>query len=225
MNTIEIIESVVEDIRYSANITNIVDNADGTYTVLTAETEDLVNGDYITIAGTTGFNGQYKISSLVTDTSFNITKTTGTVIPGPFGTWTANSPYFMKGRWSEITRELSDKASSTIYKNQRFELICLIIPFSESKKRKKASPEIEVDLSIYFFTETDDNKNTDWRYTNKFPVLEALEIRFINELKKYIIGEMDVESEWNPHMEGRAYVFTSPVDAWRDTMDVRLYKC
>ena len=101
----------------------------------------------------------------------------------------------------------------------------MIIPFSQSKNRKKSNPEIELSLDIYFFTETDDTKDTDWRYTNKYPVLEALEEKFINELKKYTIGDMDVDEEWNPHMEGRAYVFTSPVDAWRDSLNVRLYKC
>jgi len=223
MNTIEIIESIVENIRDTASITNIVDNTDGTYTV-TAVSVYLENNQYVTIAGTVGFNGQYKVS-LVTTLNFKITKTAGTAIPVTFGTYTANAPYFMKGRWSEITRELADKADSSTYMNQRFDLICLIIPFSENKDRKKANPELDLNLEIFFFTETDDSEDTDWRYTNKFPVLEALEIRFINELKKYVIGEMDVESEWNPMMEGRAFVFTSPVDAWRDSMNVRLYKC
>lgn len=236
MNTIQIIEDVVEDIRETASITNIVDNADGTYTVSTADTGTLANNDYVTITGTTGFNSAdldntdansagYKISSLVTNTSFDITKTTGTAIPGTFGDWTANAPYFMKGRWTEITRLLTDKDGSVKFRKQKFPLICLIIPISETKDRQKANPEIETNLTVYFFVETKEDKDTDWRFTNKYSTLETLEELFIKELKKYVIGDMDVEQEWNPHMDGTAYVFTTPVDAWRDIMDVRLYKC
>ncbi len=75
MNLIKIIQTTVENIRDTASITNIVDNADGTYTV-TADSKDLVNTDYVKIENTIGFNNDnYKISS-VTGTTFNITKVT-----------------------------------------------------------------------------------------------------------------------------------------------------
>lgn len=227
MNTIQIIQDVVEDIRETASITGITDNGDGTYTVLTADTKSIENGDYVTIAGTIGFNdANWKITSLVANTSFNITKATGTAIPGTFGTWTANAPYFMKGRWTEITRELIDKGESVKYRKQRLPLICLIIPLSESKDRKKTVQEIETDLTIFFFVETDETEDTDWRYDNNFATLETLETLFIKKLKQYVVDKtMDVEQEWNPHMSGREYVFATPVDAWRDSMTIKLYKC
>ena len=216
MNIIEIIETTVENMRDSATITNIVDNANGTYTV-TAPPKNLSNTDYVTIASTTGFNAQYKISS-VSGTGFNITKATGTAIPGSFGTYTANGPYFMKGRWSEITRELIDKGESQTYKGQRFPLIVLLIPieFEEDKKKNTTIKDVS-GLTIYYFIETDGTKNTDWRYTNLYSTLETLSESFNTEFKKAVIGEMIGSSEWNPHMDGRAYVFTSPVDAWVDT--------
>jgi hypothetical protein len=226
MNIIQIIEDIVDAIRDTASITNITDNANGTYTVLTSDTKELANNDYVSILNTTGFTASnYKISSLVEDTSFNITKTAGTAIPASFGTWKANAPYHMRDRWSNITRELADKAQTTTYRNQRFPLIALIIPVASTKNRRKANPEIDATLEIYFFVETDERKNTEWRLDNTYSVLEALEIKFINELKKYVIEDMEVEEEFNPHMEGRQYVFTSPVDAWRDSMTVKIYKC
>lgn len=218
MNVIDIIETTVDNIRYTKSITNIVDNANGTYTVSTSDTKDLANGDYVQILNTTGFTASnYKISSLVTDTSFNITKAAGTAIPGTFGTWKANAPYFMKGRWTEITRELIDKSQSSTYRKQRFDLITLILPIQSSQDYKRDQLTKDVpSLEIYFFTPTDERKNTDWRVDNTYPILEALRNRFNDEFKIVVIGEMDIEDEFNPHMDGRAYVFSEPVDAWVD---------
>jgi hypothetical protein len=218
MNIIETIETVVQNIRKTAVITGITDNADDTYTVTTANTYDLSNNDYITIASTTGFNGSnYKISNVVTNTSFDISKTKGTAIPGSFGTWTANAPYFMKGRWTEITKDLIDKADSSTYMNQRFPLIVLIIPieFTEDKKRDEGLIDVS-GLEIYYFVESDDTKTTDEKYTATYSTLESMSETFNTEFKRVVLGDMFASSEWNPVMDGRAYVFSSPVDAWID---------
>lgn len=211
---ISIIENTVERMREYATITNIVDNANGTYTV-TADPESLTDNDYITITNTTGFNNDYRVSS-VTGTGFNITQTTGTAIPGSFGIWTAKAPYFMADRLTEITRILTDKAQdNTALRYQRFPLIVLIIPvgFTEDEKAKTGIIETE-SFDIYFFVETEGDSDNDARRTLNYSTLETLSDLFNKELSYTVTNDMLVRKEWNPDTEGREYIFTEPVDAW-----------
>jgi hypothetical protein len=222
MHIIEIIGTLVDRMRETAAITNIVDNTDGTYTI-TADPKTLANGDYVTITGTVGFNNPtdqtdvnsagYMISN-VTSTTFDITKTSGTAIPGTFGTWKANEPYFEYGRWIEVDQELAQKEGSTKYRSQLFDLVYLQIPITETRDRTNVnSKQLEVSLKMYFFTETEDDENTKWRNDNKKQQLLTLEGNFLLKLKGIANSEIISDLTWVPFDTGIEFRFSTPVDA------------
>lgn len=69
---------------YESTITSFTDNGGGSYTIFTSDTIYLIDGDSVSIG-----NVEYVISSLVANTSFNITAGTGETFDGVF----VYSPY------------------------------------------------------------------------------------------------------------------------------------
>lgn len=209
--TISILNSIVSNIRNSESITNIVDNLNGTYTI-TANVGYLRNLDFVTIADTTGFDGVYQISS-ITSSTFDITKATGTAIPLSFGTWTANAPYFQFSEWFEADRKLMEKGESSTYKFQKFPLVFLKLPVSESVISNVTNNYTINSFNLYIFVETDETKDTSWRNTNTMPELRELETRFVSQFRKYVVGAMNYTRTELFYDIGTANRFNSPVDA------------
>lgn len=173
---VDLIGDVVADMRDTASILSFTDNVDGTYTVLVTSTEDLADNDYVTISGTTNFNGSYKISSIVEDVSFVISKTTGIVTET--GTWTADSPYYLYGHLLEIVRRLGQKR----LEKKKYPLVILDMDFEEDK----GEPELYSvsDVTIYICNITNMNWEMEDRYTNNFKaVLRPLADSLIDKIK------------------------------------------
>jgi hypothetical protein len=221
MHIIEIIGELVDRIRDTAAISNIVDNGNGTYTI-TADPKDLSNDDYVSIFDTVGFNNPtdqtdvnsagYKISN-VTATGFNITKTSGTAIPATFGTYKANAPYYGHGYWIKEDRELAQKQGSNKYRDQMFPLIFLLEPVPETRQRLITSPrQLEAPIKIYFFIDTDENKNSDWSNDNNKPILLDLEDKFMRQLRRISNDEIESTLLWIPFDSGVEFRFVTPVD-------------
>lgn len=212
MYTIGIISEIVDSLRERYAISNIIDNLNGTYTVLTGQTYGLQNGDFVTISDTPGFNQSFEISVLIANTSFNITLATGIAIPITFGQWKANAPYFYFSEWKEADRKLMEKGESFVYRFQRFPMIFLLLPITETDS-KHLIHDFEIDkLNIYFFTQTDEKKDSIWREINTFPELRILETKFNNQFQKYITTALEKQRTEMFFDTGEKYRFTAPVD-------------
>jgi hypothetical protein len=130
-----------------------------------------------------------------------------------------DTPYFMKGSWDEITRKLDEKSQdNTELRYQRFPLIVLIIPVTYTEDFKANTGILDADpFDIYYFVETRGDKDTDWRYTENYQTLKDLSDLFNREFQKVVTNEMEITRSFNPHLEGREYIFNTPVDAWVDS--------
>ena len=178
---LEVLSDIVDAMRDTSTITNIVDNGNGTYTIHTLSIEDIADGDYITIEDTTGFDGEdYLISSVnSTNITFNISLATGVTIPDNFGTWKANKPYFYFDTWLGNANDMLINNLLPVKINQKFPQIFIVIPFSLEERQQYK----EGNIFIYFIEENQENKTQQWRLDNIFiPVLNPLLADFKEKL-------------------------------------------
>jgi len=103
MHIINIVEETVENIRQTADITNIIDNNNGSYNIY-ADTSELIINDYVTISDTENFNGEHKVIS-IEPTYFNILLESGKNII-TIGLLTLNRPYFHYAKFDELANWL-----------------------------------------------------------------------------------------------------------------------
>ena len=168
IHIIDIISEVVDSLRDAAVITGITDNLDNTYTITTSDTGELANDDYINITDTLGYNfDTWKVSNLVTDTSFDISnqvQETGIAIPLTFGVWKSNKPYFHFEKFQGEANFLTLLNKDPDYRFQKFPLIFLLLDITEERTKTN----INTNLTLYFITKTDATKQASWRHTNTF---------------------------------------------------------
>ena len=164
----DLFNTVINSMRDTYSFTGISLVSEGLYKVSTLNTKSLVNGNYITISGASNWNGQYKISSVVLNTSFNIEKE-GTIVTQS-GTWTANKPYFKYGHLTEITTMLSEKDKSENYQYQKYPLIVLLLDIPE---KKGINPIIysEISVRIWICTPTRKEYTSELRTANSFKLV------------------------------------------------------
>ena len=160
---VDLIGDVVSDMRDTSSILSFTDNADGTYTVYISDSKDLSDGNYLTISGTTNFNGCYKTSNLVEDVSFDISKTSGYATDT--GTWTADAPYYLYGHLLDVVKNLGVIS----LEKKKYPLIILDMDFEEDKG--EAEIYSVADVNIYICNITDPNWSMDTRYTNNFKAI------------------------------------------------------
>jgi hypothetical protein len=180
-----LIKEIIEGMRYYSSITCFT-AVTGGYRISTPDTKDLSNGDYVTISGTTNFDGEYCISSLVKDTSFVIEKT-GTYSTET-GVWTANKPYFIYGTIREVTNTLTEKDKSNTRKFQKYPLIVLLLDIDEEKGLLNVYSELECRMWICNTTnkEWTSEQRTDGNF---IPILLPIYERLMTELEssQYLI--------------------------------------
>lgn len=176
-----IISSVVDSMRDTYSITAFT-AVTGGYKVSTRNTKNLVAGDYVTISGNLNFNGEYRISSVVANVSFNIEKT-GTYVTGT-GTWTANKPYFIYGTINEMIGILTGKDKSNTYKFQKYPLIVLLLDIGE-ERGKETGIYCETDCRIWIANTTRKEWSSEKRTSDNFvPVLYPIYKNLIEYLEK-----------------------------------------
>jgi len=224
---VDLIRDVVADMRDTSSILSFTDNTDGTYTLLVLSTKDLADKHFITISSTTNFNGIYQISNLITDVSFDITKTAGIVTET--GTWTADAPYYDYGHRVNVVERLQKKTS--VY--SKFPLIILDLDFEEEKGEAEIYSEATV--SVFVCVDTSLNYSDVERYTNSFKAkLRPLADDFINK----IMASNDFDFEdydkvihtrtdrplWGVGGTGRntAHKLTTPTDAIEMQVDLKV---
>jgi hypothetical protein len=177
----DLFNAVIQSMRDTYTFTGIAIVSTGVYKVSTSDTKNLSDGDYVTISGTTNWNGQYRISGLVENVSFNIEKT-GTILTES-GTWTANAPYFKYGHLREITNMLSEKDKSENYKYQKYPLIVLLLDISE-KKGIDAIVYSEILVRVWICCNTRKEYTSESRTTNSFKaILQPIYDLFIQKLE------------------------------------------
>ena len=171
---------MVDLLRVYGTITDITDNEDDTYTVEvdslnTGEVHsvfDIANGDWITIASTTGFNDEWLISGLDDENlTFDISNPdyeTGISIPGSFGTWKANKPYFAFEKWPKEANVLEQLNKIANKQFQKFPLIFLLEDISTSEGNKGYYSQ--ANFNLFFIKDTEKNQPASWRLTNIFKV-------------------------------------------------------
>jgi hypothetical protein len=195
MSIYSFLESVTNNIRVTAKTRSFVDNGDGTFDVdLTTITSLKCNslvlavGDYVTITGDSLPDLQYKITA-INGTVITITQSAGFSFAG-YTDATANAPYFDYENWIGESNRLSEKTESTLYANQRFPLVFLLLN-QDSNTGENTAYETYNSLTLYFFTntETANNIRANWRVDNKFePILYPLKSAFMKELAKQASG-------------------------------------
>ena len=177
----DLFNSVINSMRDSNSFTGITLVSTGLYKVSTKNTKSLVNGDYITISGTTNWNGQYRINGLVTNVSFNIEKI-GT-ISTETGNWTSNKPYFKYGHLKEITNMLTEKDKSDTYKYQKYPLIVLLLDITENKATEPIIYS-EISVRLWICCNTRKDYTSESRTLNSFKtILQPIYDLFIQKVE------------------------------------------
>lgn len=212
------IETIIDSMREVHDIDSVTDNANGTYTVETALTTNLVNGQSITILGSSVFVDQYQIDSVIDDTSFILVKKFSesegltSIDPGLNVTetelqWKAKAPYFWHNRADKLNVRLDNLANSPI----KTPVIAVIETTGTFKKRAEFQNNTDSGKFNYVVSGIEmifaTNYKTDWvrsDYESIYSEMELLFFKFrktilalnsttsIVNLKSYEFGNVDL---------------------------------
>jgi hypothetical protein len=188
------IEAIVDSMRDTETITNIIDNSNNTYTISATDIQNIAINDYIQITGSGAVNDDnLRVTAIDSSlNTFTISLTSGKTI-STFGTWKANSPYFAFGYSKDVQKILLERGKSPKFARQRFPLIWLALGYDIDRTKKYPSWG-EVNLFIAFIKDTTLNANTADSYKNNIKgVLYPIYERFMDELQKNI-SDFIVES-------------------------------
>jgi hypothetical protein len=184
------ISDVVDLLRLTGNITDIVDNTDDTYTVTVDNLEsdydevfELNENDWITITGTPGFNYEWKVTN-ITASGFDISREgmeAGITIPGTYGEYKSNKPYFDYEKWPKEANKLTELNKLAYKRYQKFPLIFLLEDITQDES--VSGYYCSANLNIFFVTYTQQNKDAKWRLENKIKlILQPIYDNFIKAL-------------------------------------------
>ena len=199
-----IIGDVVEACKDMGSI-SIVETATGIYTCTIPEYELLLDNHYVTISGTTNFNGSFLISNL-TDTTFTINTTAG--FETEIGTYTAEFPYYTFEKWTGLTNILQDLTQNITTQPKRFPRLFLQLDISE--RYIKSYLYEANNINLFFVINSEQNKKSDWRLENTMEYLMKFYRLFYQNLKssKYTHLYFEIEHTRIKHY----YNFTQKTD-------------
>lgn len=182
IDIIKIISDLVAKMRTTGTIIDIADNNNNTYTLEVDNIDNIENNDVILIKTTTNFNGEFVVESLnATDKKFNIQFPKGKTI-ATLGTFEQITPQFHFNSWTGAQNEILQSVVNYVSDAKKFPCSLLLLDFEE----KFETPFVNYPkLSIYFFVQTQPEKDAAWRYANTIPVLDDLYKRFVEILSQY----------------------------------------
>lgn len=171
---------IVEAIRDTNPITNVVQNAANDY-VLTSN-NSLVENDRIQINNaTTGESFEDVLVKSATETSFTIS-TNINYDPANTYNYVANYPYFLDEEAIAANRILTGKNENNITKFQKYPLVLLIRPFAEDNTQ---SDYIRADLKVVIVNPTNQNYSFTQRKENNYnPVLEPIYLDLLRQMAR-----------------------------------------
>ena len=204
----EVIHNCVDAIRPTGTYTSY--SRHGKFLTIHSQ-NNLKSFEWVEIAG-----NEYKVLSSAL-LSFQIESIQD--IPAS-GTWKALAPYFMFGHRVEIANRLLEKDKDSVYKYQKYPLIALRLPITETVKNNDL---VEVSLNIAILEFTNKNYRAFDRYENVLkPILRPLYKSFTESLMKnsgtYTLGipehdKIDRLFYGVDGLEGnQSYIFNDPLD-------------
>jgi hypothetical protein len=151
-NVVSLIGTIISTLRDTATITSI-SHIGTSYTILTSDTGTQQVNDWIKISGI-----DYKITAMVTNTSFTVTSATNIVGT----TWTALAPYYYYGTPIMISNVLDKIADS----RNKFPVIVLFeeMPATVNDNEDEVL-ERTVSCEMYFM---DEANYKDWTYDDYY---------------------------------------------------------
>jgi hypothetical protein len=182
----EIFKECVQRIKPTANILNIVDNLNNTYTFTIDKFSNLLfENQSIKIENTTGFNTNviliFNLNSI--NKTFDIKLQTGIIIPANFGTFTANSPFDYFSLPIEFAQKISKETAKKLKDIEQYPVAYLVSDFS-IKDLLNNNFEIQK-LTYYLINRTKSDKTTPERYVSEYPYLFNFYIALRNEFFKH----------------------------------------
>ena len=178
---LDILFEIVENIRDYANVTNIVDNSNNTYTISTNSTKNLKINDYVYFKNTDNFIKSSYLVTEVNSTNFKISEKKGISI-NKKGIWYSSKPYYFFEKWTGAANEVSLNHVTSTFSKQNYPLIFVLLDITE--KREVVTDYREVDLKVFFINNTKQEVNAQYRLLNNFKtVLIPLYQKFIANIK------------------------------------------
>ena len=170
LETTDIVEALVDELAFTFEATNVIDNTDGTYTLETCNTFHIQECFYITNDG-----NQYLVTKVIKDTSITIQ---GSFLPVPM--FDVYKPYFFHGTVIQTNLELSKQGNV----NGRTPFVYLLEILKDRFFEDDSIVERESDLRLFFLTQAnfEDWKNADHNEKAILP-MRSLAYNFINTLK------------------------------------------
>jgi len=212
---IDFIETyAIPGLKGTAAITSITDNLDGTYTIATADTDSLTEGDAVTLAGINAdFNNDFEVSAVVANTSFTINKVadaneflsdtvTGYTIPVLVAaTWTDKNPRFFHNRTDKLNvNDVKEQAGHL----KRFPQVLLLEGLIRKYERENIPGVYQFTLEDAQFAFVDLKKEEltrDQWETQIFQPMRVLALEFFDNLEAFNttktndIREVELHSE------------------------------
>lgn len=175
----EVIEAVVDSIRYVGPITEIVQLADGNWSAVAENT--LVKNDVVSIRNDNdNFYNNIMVLSAV-GTSFTFGEDINYDDQYNYS-YKELAPYFLHENKIKANEILTQKNESTVERWKKYPLVLLLTPFTQDLTREDA---VYCDLSIAFLNETEQGLNSDQRYAKNFkPILDPIYDDFLDGIVK-----------------------------------------
>lgn len=172
MRTVDVVESLVEDLEFTISILTVTDNIDGTFTLTMCKTYHLQPTFSVTIDSVV-----YKIVSVARDSNIVVS---GTIEP-PVTSFTAYTPYFFYGTPNQADIELTHIKVDA----NKTPMGYLQGNLRERYLGRDSSIEKEVEIRLYFLTQSNFPKwtTTDYHH-NAIDPMRELAMEFIEKAKR-----------------------------------------
>lgn len=198
---IDIINDIVDDMRGTGSILNIVESPAGTYTITTDKINTLLRvNQVIEITNTDGFNSNHIITSInTTNKQIQFTATSGITIPVLFGEWKAKAPFYYYENIPGYAEYLNNQNSRSFLDTAKFPSVFLVIPTRKNIRVRNRQDRITRAI-IYLLNHTEPELKMPARHVKTFPYLREMEELFIEGLGKSneLIGEINLSSQELP---------------------------
>lgn len=206
----DIIGDIVDSIRETGSYSGVVDNGDGTFTILSVNS--LKDGDWVEIDG-----NDYEVLSATT-TQFTVSSSIDLTTTSSYK---ALAPYYLYGHRLDMANRLLEKDKDDVFKYQKYPLIALRLPLQQEIQQDSMN-KASLNLAIMAFTSV--NYPSEERYEKVIkPILYPIYQQFLLALRdsSYISNVGNIEHNridrlfWGiEQREGNVkYIFNDPLDA------------
>lgn len=175
---LDILDEIVDSIRDTSTINNIVDNHNDTYTITTNDIKELTINTYVLFKNTANFTKSFYLITTVLGNTFTISETSGLTIT-TLGTWKALAPYFLFEKWVGAANEVSINHFVTNYTKQNYPLVLALLDITEDREQMGGSVYSEFQINFFIINKTEIDSTAKYRLENNFktiliPIYEKL---------------------------------------------------